>query len=134
MQLHELQRGLQIEIKDELARVDMPTGLDALVDLTISCEKKREEKKDSLQSIYLHIGTSPSISLAKPMQANLIHQGLTPEEKEQCRQRHLCLYCSELGVIHSPHFPLILGISRLTLQEPIIHWRKQKVTFPSEFH
>ncbi|CAM2098390.1 unnamed protein product [Caretta caretta] len=104
-QLYQLRGGLWEQIKDELACVEMPMGLDAFVDLTIcidnSLREQKEEKGGCLQPSLPRTMTPASVSPTKPMQASLTHHRLTPQENEQRCQCHLCVYCGETGHVIS---------------------------------
>lgn len=119
--------GLQGEIKDELARSELPDGFDALTALAIKFDQRLHERRQDRQSSTHHHPISSgvnrnnqqriqhrgptttssssqttvqtSLPAANAMEIDAIagHKRLTDQEKKRRQSENLCLYCGKAG-------------------------------------
>uniref|UniRef100_A0A8C5M117 Gypsy retrotransposon integrase-like protein 1 n=1 Tax=Leptobrachium leishanense TaxID=445787 RepID=A0A8C5M117_9ANUR len=102
--------GLSEQLKDELSRGDLPHTLEALMQLTLTIDRRMRERR--LERNPLPMGAIrrppralPSDAAAvvpyyggetreEPMQLGATSRRLPPEELDRRRALHLCLYCA----------------------------------------
>uniref|UniRef100_A0A803JLE4 CCHC-type domain-containing protein n=1 Tax=Xenopus tropicalis TaxID=8364 RepID=A0A803JLE4_XENTR len=105
---HQFRIGLSETLKDELARVGVPQGLEELIDLSVQIDRRlRERRAERLQPSsvsWLSPRTSGNFQAAahagdtsEPMQIGLVRSALSSEERARRRQLNLCLYCGQPG-------------------------------------
>ncbi|MEE6524685.1 hypothetical protein FKM82_024284 [Ascaphus truei] len=98
-------QGLSERLKDELAALDRPAGLEDLIDLCIRMDQRLQERRmernkhprgiqsSSFSTIGSLLSTTPVLD--EPMQ--LGGTSLSPIEKQRRRRAGLCLYCGNNG-------------------------------------
>ena len=98
--------GLNDNVKDAMAHVDIPPTFDELVELVASIdlrlfERKMEKKNyDRFLSSHNSHVTRAAVdnnSSPEPMQIDAVRKSLTEEEKNRRRRLGLCLYCGGNG-------------------------------------
>lgn len=97
--------GLSEALKDELARVGVPTSLEDLILLVTQLDRRFRERRSERQApAYLRsldppgpvASASPSSSSSEePMQIGMVRRPLTEEERKRRRSQGLCLYCGK---------------------------------------
>lgn len=104
--------GLSESIKDEVYSLDLPTGLDKLIDLAIQVDTRLRRRgqrtpRGLLGRPPVHFSSIPgetAMSLLdhEPMQMG--RSRLSQQEKQRRRERGLCLYCGAAGhiALHCP--------------------------------
>lgn len=112
---HQYRLGLSESLKDELSRVETPSTLEGLIQLTIQLDRSlRECQSECIQTFQL----PEALLTSNPMQLGLAHPALTSEE----RQANLCFYCEGTGHFKSfcpirprksaPHTPVNFQVSK----------------------
>ncbi len=104
--------GLSESIKDEVYSLDLPTGLDKLIDLAIQVDTRLRRRgqqipRGLLVSPPVHFSSIPgemamSLPDHEPMQMG--RSRLSQQEKQRRRERVLCLYCGAADhiALHCP--------------------------------
>ncbi len=105
--------GLSESIKDEVYSLDLPTGLDKLIDLTIQVDTRSRRRgqrtpRGLLVSPPVHFSSIPGETAMylpnnEPMQMG--RSRLSQQEKQRRRERGLCLYSGAAGHI-AQHCPV----------------------------
>ncbi|XP_053563243.1 tyrosine--tRNA ligase, cytoplasmic isoform X1 [Bombina bombina] len=94
--------GLSDSVKDELARIEMPSTLEALMKLATQIDRRLRERK--AERSYSETTSKPSSSTyshqrpitteqATPMEIGVIRGPLTADERMRRKTNHLCMYC-----------------------------------------
>jgi len=100
-------QGLKSELKDEFARIEMPSTLSSVIDRAIIMDarlyqRSRERKSNSLPTSYPSYSSATSSSTARredKMDVDATHQAsfrrepLSEDEKARRRAQGLCVYC-----------------------------------------
>ncbi len=99
--------GLSESIKDEIYSLDLPTGVDKLIDLAIQVDSRLRRRGQRIRRGLLatppvHCSSIPgetvfSLPDSEPMQMG--RSRLSQQEKQRRRERGLCLYCGAAGHI-----------------------------------
>ena len=134
----QFRRGLKEDVKDELAKVDPPTGLADYMALAQKIddrlwERRQEKRSDSTTSkpapkISTFVPRTPPTPTTTttttitptinpqyiPMDLSSGRGRLTPEEREKRFKNNLCLYCGQAGHRKSDHFKTKPGTAAAT--------------------
>ncbi len=105
--------GLSESIKDHLAPLDLPAGLDPLIALAVKIDDRLHERErakprgfnrapqpDPVPRTWVpplpsSVPPTPSVPAAEPMQ--LGRTRLSPEERQRRMREGRCIYCAQLG-------------------------------------
>uniref|UniRef100_A0A8C5PCP2 ribonuclease H n=1 Tax=Leptobrachium leishanense TaxID=445787 RepID=A0A8C5PCP2_9ANUR len=125
--------GLSEQLKDELARIGVPTSLEALITQSLVLDQRfRERRQERLSNTPFTPPrrhepspvTSPrptsSSSSPEPMEIGTIKGPLSSSERDRRRTQYLCLYCGQPGHLlrgcpTRPPRPSERGKSHLTI-------------------
>uniref|UniRef100_A0A8C5PCM9 CCHC-type domain-containing protein n=1 Tax=Leptobrachium leishanense TaxID=445787 RepID=A0A8C5PCM9_9ANUR len=103
--------GLSDQLKDELARIGVPTTLDAMILQSLTLDQRfrerRQERMTAAPSLPARRSETPSTisakpsnstpSLPEPMEIGLARGPLSSAERSRRRTQNLCLYCGQPG-------------------------------------
>uniref|UniRef100_A0A670JXT1 ribonuclease H n=1 Tax=Podarcis muralis TaxID=64176 RepID=A0A670JXT1_PODMU len=97
--------GLSDEILDQLAMMDRPTTLDALIQRSLQIDDRLEDRRQArdhqhsrLLAPVLPSRSTPTAELpVEPTQLGAARPRLSPSEKTRRREGNLCLYCGGSG-------------------------------------
>uniref|UniRef100_A0A8C5DBT5 CCHC-type domain-containing protein n=1 Tax=Gouania willdenowi TaxID=441366 RepID=A0A8C5DBT5_GOUWI len=101
--------GLNDYIKDELVSHDPPSSLDKLIELATRLDRRiqarQQEKRHRIPERLpvprprppVDVNHFPAPHEGGPEPMHVGRTSLSPEEREHCRQRNLCLYCGKPG-------------------------------------
>uniref|UniRef100_A0A8C5PY86 ribonuclease H n=1 Tax=Leptobrachium leishanense TaxID=445787 RepID=A0A8C5PY86_9ANUR len=103
--------GLSDQLKDELARIGVPTTLDAMILRSLTLDQRfrerRQERMATAPSLPVRRSETPSTTSVRspnstpsppePMEIGLARGPLSPAERSRRRAQNLCLYCGQPG-------------------------------------
>ncbi|KAI2665739.1 Transposon Tf2-8 polyprotein [Labeo rohita] len=95
--------GLADYIKDEICSLELPTSLDALVDLAIRVDTRLQQRDQRAcrapAANHLPVSSDADVSFSEPEAMQMGRSRLSLEEKRRRRNEGLCLYCGAVGHI-----------------------------------
>ena len=99
--------GLSERLLDELSTCELPTSLDALIDLTLRIDTRLADRQAARRTRdpvrprdFPRTGTPTTFhpgELPEPEPMQVGHARLSFDERQRRRDRHLCLYCGDSG-------------------------------------
>ncbi len=97
--------GLSDVIKDEIYSLDLPTGVDKLIDLAIRVDTRLRRRGQQTfrglpvfpQGHFSSVSDEAVFSHPNPEHMQMGRSRLSQQEKRRRRERGLCLYCGAAG-------------------------------------